>query len=221
MNELLSNPKRYSLAEEIANSITHGLGVLLSIVGLVVLVYLAATRGDVWHIVSSSIFGATLILLYLSSTLYHSITAPRAKEVLRLLDHVAIYLLIAGTYTPFLLVNLRGPWGWSVFALVWGIALTGIILKISPLGQKRGLSLTLYLVLGWIILIAIKPLLIFLDPAGIRLLVAGGLAYTGGVIFYGWKSLPYNHAIWHLFVLAGSCFHFFAVLFYVIPRSAT
>lgn len=221
MNELLSNPKRYSLAEEIANSITHGLGVLLSIVGLVVLVYLAATRGDVWHIVSSSIFGATLILLYLSSTLYHSITAPRAKEVLRLLDHVAIYLLIAGTYTPFLLVNLRGPWGWSVFSLVWGIALTGIILKISPLGQKRGLSLTLYLVLGWIILIAIKPLLIFLDPAGIRLLVAGGLAYTGGVIFYGWKSLPYNHAIWHLFVLAGSCFHFFAVLFYVIPRSAT
>ncbi len=220
MNELASNPKRYSLAEEIANSITHGIGALLSIVGLVVLVHLAATHGDVWHIVSSSIFGATLILLYLSSTLYHSITAVRAKVVLRLLDHVAIYLLIAGTYTPFLLVNLRGPWGWSVFALVWGIALTGIILKVSPLGQKRGLSLSLYLVLGWIILIAIKPLLILLDPAGIRLLVAGGMAYTGGVIFYGWKRLPYNHAIWHLFVLAGSCFHFFAVLFYVIPRSA-
>lgn len=210
--------KRYSLAEEIANSVTHGIGALLSIVGLVVLVNLAATHGNLWHIVSSSIFGATLILLYLSSTLYHSITAPRAKVVLRLLDHVAIYLLIAGTYTPFLLVNLRGPWGWSLFALVWGIALTGILLKVSPLGQKRGLSLTLYLALGWIILIAIKPLLGYLDPNGIRLLVAGGIAYTGGVIFYCWKRLPYNHAIWHLFVLAGSCFHFFAVLLYVIPR---
>jgi hemolysin III len=221
MNEQTLNPTRYSLAEEIANSITHGIGALLSIVGLVVLVHLATIHGDVWHVVSSSIFGGTLILLYLSSTLYHSITAPRAKVVLRLLDHIAIYLLIAGTYTPFLLVNLRGPWGWSVFALVWGIALTGIILKVSPFGQKRGLSLSLYLALGWIILIAIKPLLIFLDPAGIRLLVAGGMAYTGGVIFYGWKRLPYNHAIWHLFVLAGSCFHFFAVLFYVIPRSVS
>ncbi|MBD1400696.1 PAQR family membrane homeostasis protein TrhA [Pelovirga terrestris] len=221
MSELLSNTKRYSLAEELANSITHGIGALLSIAGLVVLVRLAVSRGDVWHIVSSSIFGATLILLYLSSTLYHSITAPRAKEVLRRFDHIAIYLLIAGTYTPFLLVSLRGPWGWSVFALVWGIALTGILLKVSPLGQKRGLSLTLYLVLGWSILIVLKPLLGYLEPAGIRLLVAGGLAYTGGVIFYGWKRLPYNHAIWHLFVLAGSCLHFFAILFYVIPPNAT
>ncbi|MBW6508536.1 MAG: hemolysin III family protein [Desulfuromonadales bacterium] len=221
MNELSSNPKRYSLAEEIANSVTHGVGVLLSIVGLIVLVNLAATHGNVWHIVSSSIFGATLTLLYLSSTLYHSIPAPGAKKILRLLDHIAIYLLIAGTYTPFLLVNLRGAWGWSLFALVWGIALTGIVLKVTPLGHKRGLSLTLYLALGWIILIAIKPLLNYLEPDGIRLLVAGGIAYTGGVIFYGWKRLPYNHAIWHLFVLAGSCFHFFAVLFYVIPRNAT
>jgi hemolysin III len=218
MNELSSNPKRYSLAEEIANSITHGIGLLLSLAGLVILVSVAATHGSVWHIVSSTIFGATLITMYMTSTLYHCVTAPRAKEALRLLDHVAIYLLIAGTYTPFLLVNLRGPWGWSVFTLVWGIALTGIILKVSPLGHKRGLSLTLYLVLGWIILIAIKPLLTALDPAGIRLLITGGIAYTGGLIFYGWKRLPYNHAIWHLFVLAGSAFHFFAVLLYVLPR---
>jgi hemolysin III len=218
MNELSSNPKRYSLAEEIANSITHGIGVLLSLAGLVILVSVAATHGTIWHIVSSTIFGATLIMMYMTSTLYHCVTAPRTKEILRLFDHVAIYLLIAGTYTPFLLVNLRGPWGWSVFALVWGIALTGIILKVSPLGHKRGLSLTLYLVLGWIILIAIKPLLTSLDPAGIRLLVTGGVAYTGGVIFYGWKRLPYHHAIWHLFVLAGSAFHFFAVLLYVLPH---
>jgi hemolysin III len=218
MNEQSLPTKRYSLAEEIANSVTHGVGVLLSIVGLIVLVNLAARHGNVWHIVSSSIFGTTLIMLYLTSTLYHSIPAPGAKKVLRLLDHVAIYLLIAGTYTPFLLVNLRGPWGWTLFALVWGIALTGILLKVSPLGHKRGLSLTLYLVMGWIILIAIKPLLSYLDPAGVRLLVGGGLAYTGGVIFYGWKRLPYNHAIWHLFVLAGSGFHFFAVLLYVLPR---
>ncbi len=218
MNEQPVYIKRYSLGEEIANSLTHGIGALLSICGLVVLVNLAATHGNIWHVVSSSIFGATMILLYLTSTLYHSITAPRAKELLRLLDHVAIYLLIAGTYTPFLLVNLRGPWGWSVFALVWSIALTGIILKVSPLGQKRGLSLGLYLTLGWIILIAINPLLSALDPGGIRLLVAGGFTYTGGVIFYIWKQLPYNHAIWHLFVLAGSIFHFFAVLLYVVPR---
>lgn len=218
MNQQSVQTQRYSHAEEIANSVTHGVGVLLSICGLVVLVNLAATHGNVWHIVGSSIFGSTLILLYLASTLYHSIPAPRAKKTLRLLDHVAIYLLIAGTYTPFLLVNLRGPWGWSLFALVWSVALTGIILKVSPLGHKPGLSLTLYLFLGWIILIAIKPLLSYLDPAGIRLLVAGGIAYTAGVIFYGWHRLPYNHAIWHLFVLTGSCFHFFAVLLYVLPR---
>ena len=218
MNKIPADAKNYSFGEEIANSVTHGIGALLAVAGLIVLISAAVVHGNTWHIVSSSIFGSSMILLYLASTLYHSIPAPRAKKVLRLFDHIAIYLLIAGTYTPFLLVNLRGPWGWSLFALVWGIALTGIILKVTPLGHKRGLSLTLYLALGWIILIAIKPLLSALEPVGMRLLVAGGLAYTGGVIFYGWQRLPYNHAIWHLFVLAGSCLHFFAVLFYVIPR---
>ncbi len=218
MNKIPADAKNYSFGEEIANSVTHGIGALLAVAGLIVLISAAVVHGNTWHIVSSSIFGSSMILLYLASTLYHSIPAPRAKKILRLFDHIAIYLLIAGTYTPFLLVNLRGPWGWSLFALVWGIALTGIILKVTPLGHKRGLSLSLYLILGWIILVAIKPLLNYLDPGGIRLLVAGGLAYTGGVVFYIWKRLPYNHAIWHLFVLAGSCLHFFAVLFYVIPR---
>ncbi|MFO7577094.1 MAG: hemolysin III family protein [Pelovirga sp.] len=215
---MLQSPQRYSLGEEIANSITHGVGALLAIVGLAVLIIVSTSHGTVWHIASSSIFGTTLILLYLASTLYHSITAPRVKRLLRLLDHCAIYLLIAGTYTPFLLINLRGSWGWSLLGLVWGIALGGIILNLTPLGKVRGLSLSLYLILGWIILIAIKPLLANLDPGGVSLLVAGGLAYTGGVIFYGWQQLPYNHAIWHLFVLAGSICHFFAILFYVIPR---
>ncbi len=218
MNKIPADAKNYSFGEEIANSVTHGIGALLAVAGLIVLISAAVVHGNTWHIISSSIFGSSMILLYLASTLYHSIPAPRAKKILRLFDHIAIYLLIAGTYTPFLLVNLRGPWGWSLFALVWGIALTGIILKVTPLGHKRGLSLSLYLILGWIILVAIKPLLNYLDPGGIRLLVAGGLAYTGGVVFYIWKRLPYNHAIWHLFVLAGSCLHFFAVLFYVIPR---
>lgn len=214
----MHSPQRYSTGEEIANSITHGLGTLLAIAGGAVLIFFSSGHGTAWHIVSSGIFGTTLILLYLASTLYHSITAPRAKRLLRLLDHCAIYLLIAGTYTPFLLINLRGPWGWSLFGLVWGIALAGIVLNLTPLGKVRGLSLSLYLMLGWIILIATKPLVTNLGPGGVGLLVAGGLAYTGGVIFYGWRRLPYNHAIWHLFVLAGSICHFFAILFYVIPR---
>jgi hemolysin III len=215
---MLQSPQRYSLGEEIANSITHGVGALLAIAGGAVLIIFSSSHGTAWHVATSCVFGTTLILLYLSSTLYHSISAPRAKRFLRLLDHCAIYLLIAGTYTPFLLINLRGPWGWSLFGLVWGIALVGIILNLTPLGKIRGLSLSLYLILGWIILIATKPLVTNLDPGGVGLLVAGGLAYTGGVIFYGWQRLPYNHAIWHLFVLAGSICHFFAILFYVIPR---
>lgn len=208
---------RYSVGEEIANSITHGIGTLLAISGLAVLVGFASLKGDAWHIVSCSIFGATLILSYLSSTLYHSIPMVRTKQILRTIDHSAIYLLIAGTYTPFMLVSLRGPWGWSIFGAVWGIAIVGIIMKTTIFGKIRSLSTVIYLVMGWIVLIAIKPVIAALDPGGVQLLVLGGLAYTAGVIFYAWKKLPYSHAIWHLFVLAGSGFHFFAVLFYVIP----
>ncbi len=210
--------KHYSLGEEIANSVTHGIGALLAIGGLAVLVGFASLHGNAWHIVTSSIFGGTLILLYVASTLYHSIPNPGIKKILKVIDHSAIFLLIAGTYTPFLLVNLRGPWGWSLFGAVWAIAVTGIILKTTAFGKIRGISTGLYLAMGWIIVIAIKPILSALEPGGLVMLLLGGLAYTGGVVFYAWKKLPYGHAIWHLFVMAGSCCHFFAVLFYVIPR---
>lgn len=211
------NEVRYSVREEIANSVTHGIGVLFSLVGLVVLLVMARNSGNVWHLVTCSIFGATLLLSYLTSTLYHSIPGPRIKEMLRRLDHSAIFLLIAGTYTPFMLVNLRGPWGWSLFGAVWGLAVAGILLKTLAFSSFRRLSVVLYLLMGWIVVIAIKPLVATLASGGWQLLLYGGLAYTAGVIFYGWKTLPYNHAVWHLFVLAGSSLHFFAVLFYVIP----
>ena len=209
---------RYTVGEEIANSITHGVGALLSIGGLAVLVGFATLHGNAWHITSCSIFGSTMILLYVASTLYHSIPLPKVKGILRQIDHSAIYLLIAGTYTPFMLVNLRGPWGWSLFGTIWGIALVGIILKSTSFGRRPGISLGLYLAMSWIVVIAIKPMLTALDKGGLELLLLGGLAYTGGVVFYAWKKLPYSHAIWHLFVMAGSCLHFFAILFYVIPR---
>jgi len=207
----------YSTGEEIANSVTHGIGVLLSIAGLAALVNFSTTRGDAWHIVSCSIYGATLILLYTASTVYHSVPVPRIKGLLRTIDHSAIYLLIAGTYTPFMLVNLRGPWGWSIFGIIWGIATLGIILKTTSFGRLPGVSLGFYLTMGWVIVIAIKPMLAVLDKGGLELLILGGLAYTAGVVFYVWEKLPYSHAIWHLFVMAGSAFHFFSILFYVIP----
>ena len=209
---------RYSFREELANSVTHGIGALLSIGGLAVLIGFASQRGNAWHITTCSIFGSTLILLYVASTLYHSIPLPRTKSILRLVDHSAIYLLIAGTYTPFMLVNLRGPWGWSLFGAVWGIAVAGIILKTTSFGRIAGISSALYLAMGWVVVVAIKPLLGAIEPGGLLLLLLGGLAYTGGVVFYAWKKLPYSHAIWHLFVMTGSALHFFAILFYVIPR---
>ncbi len=207
----------YSYAEEIANSITHGIGALLSIGGLAVLVGFASVHGNVWHITTCSIFGATMILSYVASTLYHSITHPDAKRILRVIDHAAIYLLIAGTYTPFTLINLRGPWGWSLFGTIWGIAILGVVLKISMLGRISGISTAIYLAMGWIVVLAIKPLLSSVEIGGLSLLVLGGLAYSFGIIFYAWEKLPYNHAIWHLFVLVGSLCHFFAILLYVIP----
>ena len=209
---------KYTVGEEIANSITHGIGALLSIAGLAVLVGFASRHGNAWHITSCSIFGATMILLYVASTLYHSIPLTNIKGILRQIDHSAIYLLIAGTYTPFMLVNLRGPWGWSLFGVIWGIALLGIVLKTTSFGRLPGISLGFYLAMGWIVVIAIKPMLAVLDKGGLELLLFGGMAYTAGVVFYAWEKLPYSHAIWHLFVMAGSCLHFFAILFYVIPR---
>lgn len=212
-----NNSKRYSVGEEIANSIVSGIGTALAIAGLVFLIIAAVQRGDAWHVISVSIFGSTLILSHLASTLYHSIAPPRAKRVLRVIDHLAIYLLIAGTYTPFALVNLRGPWGWSLFAVIWVLALLGLLIKLTPLDRVRGLSTGFYVAMGWVVVVAIKPLIEQVETGGLWLLLAGGLCYTGGVLFYAWRSLKFGHAIWHVFVLAGSACHYFAVLNYVIP----
>jgi len=207
----------YSIKEEIANSVTHGVGLILAIVGLGVLIAFASRLGNAWHVVSCTIFATTLILQYTFSTLYHSIQLPRAKSVMRVLDHSAIFLLIAGTYTPFMLVNLRGAWGWTLFGVVWTLALLGVLFQVSLLRRWQGISLSLYIGMGWVVVIAIKPMLDAVAPGGLILLLLGGLAYTSGVFFYLRKSLRYHHAIWHGFVLAGSILHFFAVLFYVIP----
>jgi hemolysin III len=207
----------YSVREEIANGITHGIGVLLSIAGLIVLVVLASTRGDAWCVVSCSLYGASMILLYTASTLYHSFREPRIKRFFRIVDHCSIYLLIAGSYTPFTLVTLRGSWGYSLFGTIWGLALAGIVFKLFFTGRFNKTSTAIYILMGWIAVVAIKPILESIPRGGLILLFAGGLAYTSGVIFYAMKKVPYHHAVWHLFVLGGSTCHFFAVLFYVVP----
>lgn len=207
----------YTAREELANSVTHGLGVVLSVAGLVLLLVVAQHHGDAWHVVSTAIFGATLVLLYTASTLYHSLRGERLKQLLQKFDHAAIFLLIAGTYTPFVLVTLRGPWGWSLFGVVWGLAIAGVALKFWFAGRFKLLSTLLYVGLGWLVMIALKPLMAALPAGGLRLLVAGGLCYTGGAVFYLWRRLPYNHAIWHLFVLGGSTCHWAAVFWYVVP----
>ncbi len=217
MTSTVSVASRYSFAEEIANSVTHGVGALLAIAGLGVLTGFAALRGDAWHIVSSSVYASTLILCFLASTLYHAVSHIGAKAILRTLDHSSIFLLIAGTYTPFTLVTLRGPWGWWLFGIIWGLALLGLIIQFTPLKKIRALSITLSALMGWVVIAAIKPLANSLETGGLWLLVLGGLCYTGGIAFYLWRSLRFHHAIWHLFVLAGGILHFFAVLFYVIP----
>jgi hemolysin III len=208
---------KYSNNEELANSLIHGIGIILSIAALGVLTAFASVYGNTWHIVSVSIYGATLIFLYTASTLYHSIQHPLVKKTLRILDHTAIFILIAGTYTPFTLVNLRGPWGWSLFVLIWCFAFFGITIQFGRRTLWRFVSLVLYVCMGWAILVAIKPLISSVYIGGIILLLLGGLAYTFGILFYRWKKLKFHHAVWHVFVLTGSILHFFAVLFYVIP----
>lgn len=214
----MSKTKAYTVAEEIAHALTHGVGAIAAIVGLIFMLVWAVSYGDTFHIVSASIYGASLILLYLASTLYHAFPWPRVKAFFQQMDHAAIYVLIAGTYTPFALVNLRGAWGWTLLGIVWSIAIVGVIMEIAMKERKKWLSLTLYLGMGWMALIMIKPMLDSVDPGGLWLLLAGGLAYTLGVIFYVWKSLRFHHAIWHVFVLAGSVLHFFSVFYYVLPH---
>ena len=212
--------KGYSLGEEIANSITHGLGALLSVAGLTLLVTYAALQGDVWRIVSFSIYGGSMILLFLMSTLYHSFQHEKVKRVFKMLDHCAIYLLIAGTYTPFLLVTLRGTLGWVMFALIWTLALAGISFKLVFQHRFKKLSVATYILMGWLALFVGHELTRILSSGGMAWLVAGGLAYTLGVIFYVRKSMPYSHAIWHVFVLAGSLCHYIAIFFYVLPTQS-
>ncbi len=206
------------IKEETMNALTHGLGTALSLGGLVVLVVMAALHGTAWHIVSCSIYGTTLVLLFLSSTLYHSFRDPRIKHILRIIDHASIYLLIAGTYTPLTLVTLRGGWGWSLFGVIWGLAAAGIVFQVFFIGRFRLVQTLVYVAMGWLVIIAGHPLIAHMSVRGLIWILAGGLFYTVGAVFYLWKKLPYSHAVWHLFVLGGSICHYFAILFYVVPR---
>ena len=200
-----------------ANSITHGIGIALSLAAFVILVVYASRQGDSWKIISFSIYCTSLVLLYTASTLYHSFSEPKLKHYLKIFDHSAIYLLIAGTYTPFMLVMLRDSIGWILFIIIWSLALMGVCFKFFFAHRFRILSTILYLAMGWMIVIAFKPMLNNIPEGGLYWLLAGGISYSLGVIFYLWKKLLYNHAIWHLFVLGGSICHFFAVLLYVLP----
>jgi hemolysin III len=207
----------YSEAEEAANRFTHGLGALVSIIGVIALITLAAGQHDTYRVVSSCIYGGSMVTFYCLSTAYHSVHRPYIRYVFRILDHVSIYLMIAGSYTPFALVTLRGPWGWSLLGTVWGLGTVGAVLKIFTIHRLRIIGPLLYIALGWIVVIALKPLSAALAPTGLLLLFAGGAAYTIGVLFFLWDRLPYNHAIWHLFVLTGSACHFGAIFCYVTP----
>ena len=203
-----------SFAEEVANSISHGLGLLLALVAVPVLVLAAIKAGSAHFIVGVSVFGGTMVTLYLASTLYHSLTHDTAKRLFRLFDHSAIFLLIAGTYTPFSLGVLRGPWGWSLLAIVWSLAIIGITLKIRKRTRHSRISIVLYVIMGWLAIVAVKPMVMLIPVPGILLILAGGLAYTGGLAFFAAHRIRYNHFIWHLFVIAGTICHFFAVLWY-------
>ena len=207
-----------TLREEAANPVTHGVGLVLSLVGMPILIHSALDRGERATVIGASVFGATLIALYAASTLYHAIPHPTLKQKLRVVDHAAIYLLIAGTYTPFTLGVLRGTWGWTLFGIVWTLAALGVLFKVVfGSGAMAKVSTAIYVAMGWVIIIAIKPLMASMEHAGLMLLVAGGLCYTGGVIFYVDRRRTWTHPVWHLFVMGGSICHYFAVLWYAAP----
>jgi len=205
-----------SSKEEIANSISHGVGLLLAITLLPILIMSARRSGSIHFIVGASVFGATMVLLYSASTLYHSLTHQRAKRFFRLVDHIAIFLLIAGTYTPFTLGVLRGPWGWTLLTIVWVLAAVGIVMKAIVGTRHTWISIALYLLMGWLAVVAVKPILMLVPLPGILLILAGGIAYSGGLAFFSAPRLRYGHFIWHLFVMAGTTCHFFAVLWYAV-----
>lgn len=202
----------FSKKEEIANAITHGIGALLSIAALVLLIVYASLYGNAWHVVSFTLFGSTMLLLYVFSTLVHSFPSGKAKDIFEIFDHVAIYYFIAGSYTPFLFIAVQGALGWTLFGIVWGLALIGTLFKVFFVKKLLHLSTILYIVIGWLIVFAWKPLVAHVPTSGIVFLVTGGILYSVGAIFYVWRGFTYHHAIWHLFVIAGSIMHFFAVL---------
>lgn len=205
--------RELTIKEEIFNSITHGIGTILSVGALVILIILAVMKGDAWHVVSFTIYGSTLVLLYLSSTLYHSFTNEKIKNLFARFDHAAIFLLIAGTYTPFLLTVLRGTLGWTLFGIIWGVAIAGVVIRSIYLTRFRKLMVGLYLAMGWMFVVAVGPMMRNLPQTSIIFLFLGGIFYSVGVVFYMWRTLKYGHGIWHLFVLAGSIMHFFAVIY--------
>jgi hemolysin III len=209
--------REYPYWEEFVNVVSHGIGFLLSIAALSLMVVYASLDGDAWHIVGVSIFGASLVVLYLASTLFHWSVRPNIRKYLNVFDHSAIYVLIAGTYTPFLLVTLNGAWGWTMFGIIWGLAIAGVVFKMFFTGKYDKLSLVIYVLMGWLILIAVVPLVQNLSTMGLVWLLIGGVSYSVGAVFYLLNKLPFNHAIFHLWVLGGSICHFFAVFWHVIP----
>ncbi|MEK4665787.1 hemolysin III family protein [Priestia sp. FSL H7-0729] len=213
----MANTYTYSRREEVANAVTHGIGAALSVAALVILIVFASMKGTAWHVVSFTIYGITMLLLYTSSTLVHAWKDGKVKDLFEIFDHSSIYLFIAGSYTPLLFLAVRGTLGWTLFGIIWGIALIGVIFKAFFTKRFLFMSTIFYIAMGWLIVIAWQPLMSAIPTGGIVLLVAGGLMYTLGTLFYVWRGFPYHHAIWHLFVLAGSILHFFMVLLYLTP----
>lgn len=205
--------------EELANTITHGAGLVLSVIGFAILLALAILNGDKWYLIASIVYGISLVTLYAASTLYHSSTTAHRKAWLQLLDHCCIYLLIAGSYTPFLLVLLRSEFGMTMLAIVWSIAVFGISMKVMFRGRLKALGIFLYLAMGWIGVAAVQPLYVAAGVIPLALLIGGGLSYTAGMIFFGWKSIRHHHAIFHVFVLVGSILHYIAIAAYIVPKS--
>lgn len=214
LNSFLNGQRSISFEEEIANSISHGLGLLLAIAFVTVLLLSAMRVGSTRFMLGAGVFGGTMVLVYLASTLYHSLTHEKAKRFFRLLDHSAIFLLIAGTYTPFAVGVLRGPWGWTLLTIVWVLAVAGITMKAIVGTRHSWISIVLYLLMGWLAVVAVKPILLLVPLPGILWILAGGIAYTGGLAFFAAPRLRYGHFIWHLFVIVGTTCHFFAVLWY-------
>lgn len=213
----MANTHTFSKGEEIANSITHGIGALLSIAALVLLIVFSSLYGTAWHVVSFTLFGVTMVFLYTSSTLLHALPPGKGKDVFEILDHSSIYFFIAGSYTPFLFLAVKGWLGWTLFGIVWGLAIGGTVFKSFFVKKFLMTSTLLYVVMGWMIVFAWKPLVENLQPEGLMLLVIGGVLYTLGSIFYIWRGFKFHHALWHLFVIAGSVMHFFAVILYLLP----